>query len=94
MSCVDRLNIDCRHRAGFTYRLSRVKPRASEKMGGFIANNEDLFFFNDTFSGKQNIRGRVYYFFALHYTDIFSENRTSEDVKTFLWSSNQCDQIA
>ena len=36
-------------RAGFTYTLSRFKPRASEKMGasekmrGLITNNEDLF---------------------------------------------------
>ena len=43
MSHVDRLNMDRRHRAGFTYRLSRIKPRASEKIGGFIANNEDFF---------------------------------------------------
>ena len=34
--------MDCRHRAGFTYRLSRLKPRASEKMRGFITNNEDF----------------------------------------------------
>ena len=30
-------------------------------------------------------------FFSL-FTDIFSENRTSEDVKTFFCSSNQCEQ--
>ena len=36
--------MDCRRRARFTYRLSRLKPRASEKMGGLITNNEDLFF--------------------------------------------------
>ena len=35
--------MDCRHRAGFTYRLSRMKPRASEKIGGLIKNNEDFF---------------------------------------------------
>ena len=33
-------------RAGFTYRVSRLKPRASEKMRGLITNNEDLFFFS------------------------------------------------
>ena len=31
-------------RAGFTNRLGRLKPRASEKMRGLITNNEDLFF--------------------------------------------------
>ena len=36
--------MDCRCREGFTYRLSRLKPRASEKMGGLITNNDDLFF--------------------------------------------------
>ena len=38
--------MDCKHRAGLTYKLpvSRLKPRASEKMGGLIMNNEDLFF--------------------------------------------------
>ena len=41
---MDRLNTDCRHRAGFTYRLSRLKPSALKKMGGLITNNEDVFF--------------------------------------------------
>ena len=64
MSHVDRPNMGCRHRAGFTYRLSRLKHRASEKMGGLITNNEDLFFlFTDTFSGKQKIWGYVFLFF-------------------------------
>ena len=36
--------MDCKHRAEFTYRLSWLKPRASEKMGGLIKNNEDIFF--------------------------------------------------
>ena len=38
--------MDCRprHTAGFTCRLSKLKPRTSEKMGGLIMNNEDLFF--------------------------------------------------
>ena len=40
----DRPNKDCRHRVGFTHRSSRLKPRASEKMGGLITNNEDFFF--------------------------------------------------
>ena len=37
--------MDRRHRAGFTYGLSKLKPRASEKMGGHITNNEDFFLF-------------------------------------------------
>ena len=43
MSHVDRLNMGYRHMAGFTYKLSRLKPRVLEKMGGIITNNEDLF---------------------------------------------------
>ena len=87
--------MDCWHRTGFTYRPSRLKYRTSEKMGGLITNNEELFFlFTYTFIGKQNILGRVHFFFAVHYTDIFIENRASENVKTLFSSSNQCDQIA
>ena len=63
---LDRLMMDRRHRAGFTYGLSRLKPRASEKMGGFITNNEDLFFSSQILS---------------------VENRTSEDVHAFFYSS-------
>ena len=41
--------MDCRRRAGFTYRLSRLKPTESKKMGDLITKNEDLFFlFTDT----------------------------------------------
>ena len=47
--------MDCRHRDGFKYRLSRLKPRASEEIGGLITNNEDFFFFTVTLNGKQNI---------------------------------------
>ena len=88
--------MDCRYRAGFTYRLSRLKPRASEKMGGLIKNDGDLFFFLHRYSQWKTKHLRTeddIPFFALHQTDIFSENRTSEDVKTFFCSSNQCDQI-
>ena len=55
-------------RAGFTYRLSRLKLRASEKMEGLlenrglITNNEDFF---------------------LVFTNIFSENATSADMGPF-----------
>ena len=84
----------CRHRAGFTYRLSRLKPRASEKLGDLIINNEDFFSLHQYFQWKTEHLRTCTPFFALHYTDIFSENRTSEDVKTYFCSSNQCDQIA
>ena len=92
---MDRLNEDCRHGAGFTYRLSRLKPWASKKMWGLITNNEDLFFsLHRYFQWKtEHLRTCISFFFALHYTDIFSGNRTSEDVKTFFYFSNQCDQI-
>ena len=86
--------MDCRHRAGFTYRLNRLKPSASEKMGDLITNNKDFFFSSTILSGKNRTPEDMYtFFFAHHYTDIFSENRTSEDVKTFFCSSNQRDQI-
>ena len=84
MSYVNRLNIDCRRRAGFTNRLSRLKPRASEKMGGLITNNEDIFSLHRYFQWKTEHLRTCIPFFALHYTDIYSKNRTSEDVKTFL----------
>ena len=87
--------MDRRCRAGFTYRLSRLKPRASEKMGGLITNHEDLFFSSPILSVENRTSKDVYiFFFALHYTDVFSKNRTSEDVKTFFCPSSQCDQIA
>ena len=92
---MDRLNTDCRHRAGFTYRLSRLKPRASEKMRSLITNNEDLFFSSPILSEENRTSEDVYtFFFAIHCTDIFSENRTFENVKTFFCFSNRCDQIA
>ena len=78
--------MDCRHKAEFTYRLSGLKPRASEKMGGLITNNKNLFFsFHRYFQWKtEHLRVCIDLpFFALHYTAIFSENRTFEDVKTF-----------
>ena len=37
------LNIRSSGKAGFTNSLSRLKPRAAEKMRGLITNNEDLF---------------------------------------------------
>ena len=85
----------CRHRAGFTHRLSRLKPRVSEKMvGGVITNNEDFFFSSPILLVENRTSEYVHtIFFALHYTDIFSENRTSDDVKIFFCSSNQYDQI-
>ena len=36
----------------FTNRLSRLKPKASEKMKGFITNNEDIFCFTSIFAVK------------------------------------------
>ena len=86
----------CRHRAGFTYRLSRLKPRSLEKMKGLITNNEDLFLFTSPILSRENRTSEYVHTFFLLFTisDIFSENKTSEDVKTFCCSSNQCDQIA
>ena len=34
--------MDCRHRAGFTSRLSRLKPTASKKMGGLIKREREF----------------------------------------------------
>ena len=36
--------MDCKRRTAFTYIVSRLKSRASEKMGDLITNNEGLFF--------------------------------------------------
>ena len=85
MSHVDRLNTGCRHKAGFSYKLSRLEPRVSEKMRGIITNNEDLFFSSPILSGENRTSEDVYilFFFDFHYTDIYSKNRTSEDVHTF-----------
>ena len=63
--------MDCRHRAGYTFRLSRLKPWASEKMGGFIKNNEDLFFFM-ILSVENRTSEDVYTFFLLFAIPIFS----------------------
>ena len=70
MSFVDRLNMECRHRAGFTYRLSRLKPRASQKMGGLIKTNEDLFF--SSLSLEKRTSEVVYALFLLLTILIFS----------------------
>ena len=86
MSHVDRLNMDCRHRAGFAYRLSKLKPRASEKMGASSQTMKTFFSSSPILSVENRTSEDVYaFFFALHCrpSDIFSENRTSEDVKTF-----------
>ena len=56
----------CKHRAGFTYTLSRLKPRASVKMGGLITNNEDLFLFSSPILSRENRTSEdVKIFFAL-----------------------------
>ena len=88
MANVDRLNMVCRHRAGFTYnKLNRLKARASQKMGGLITNSEDLFFsLYRYFQWKTEHLRTCIPFFVLHDTKIFSENRTSEDVKTFFFA--------
>ena len=65
--------MDCRHRAGFTYRLSRLKPRASEKMGGLIKNNEDPFFLFMILSVENRTSEDVHTFFLLFAMPIFSE---------------------
>ena len=59
-------------RAEFTYRLNRLKPRASVKMEG-LGENE----------GPHHEQRRPFLFFALQ--RYFSENTTSEDVKTDLF---------
>ena len=61
-------------RAEFTYRLSRLKPKASEKMGGLGESK-----------GPHHEQRRPPLF--LVFTDIFSENTTSADVKTCFWFS-------
>ena len=87
--------MDCKHRAGLTYRVSRLKPRASEKMGDLITNNEDLFFSSPILLVANRTSEDVHTVFLLFTMPIlFSENGIFEDVKTFFSSSNQCDQIA
>ena len=53
--------------------------------GGLITNNQDLFsFFSPILSRENRTCEYVHAFFlVLHNTDIFSENRISDDVKTF-----------
>ena len=72
MSHEDRLSMDCKYRAGFTYRVSRLKPRASEKMGGLITNNEDLFFSLPILSVEKRTSEDVHTFFLLFTIPIFS----------------------
>ena len=62
----------CRHRAGCTYRLSRLKPTALKKMGGLITNNKDLFFLFMILSVENRISEDVYTFFLLFAIPIFS----------------------
>ena len=88
------LKMDCKHRAGLTYKVSRLKPRTSEKMGDLVTNNEDLFFSSPIlFLRKTEHLRTCIPFFALRYTNIISENGISENVKNFFCSSNQCDHI-
>ena len=75
--------MDCRRKAGFTYRLSRLKPSIGEN-GGLITNNEDLFFFSPILLAENRTsEDECIILLGLHYTDIFRENRTSENVKIF-----------
>ena len=67
-----RLTMNCMHRAGFRYRLSRLKPRASEKMGGLITNNEDLFSSSPILSVENRTSEDVHTFFSLFTILIFS----------------------
>ena len=57
--------MDCRHKPGFAYRLSRLKPRASEKMEGLITNNVDFFFSSPILSAENRTSEDVKMFFAL-----------------------------
>ena len=80
--------MDCRHWAGLTYRLSRLKPRASEKMGSLITNNEDLFSLHRYFRWKtEHLRTCVPLFCS-------SLHQYFQWKNTFFCFSNQCDQIA
>ena len=63
--------MDCRHRAGFTCRLSRLKLTASKKMGGLIKNNEDLFFLFMILSVENRISEDAYTFIFLFAKPIF-----------------------
>ena len=61
-----------------TCRLSKLKPRALEKLRGFITNNEDSFSF---FGNRPPIPGMG--------NTIFSENRTPENAQTFVFALHQ-----
>ena len=90
MPHADRLNMGGRHRAGFTCRLSRLKPRASKKMGVSSRTIKTFFSLHRYLQWKTEHLRTCIPFFCSYYTDIFSENMTSEDVKTFFFrSSNQ-----
>ena len=76
-------------------RISRPKPRASEKMEGLITNNEDIFFSLPILSVDNRTSEDVYTLICSSlYRYIIRCKRTPEDVKIFFCSSNQCDQIA
>ena len=65
--------MDCRHRAGFTYKVSRLKPRASEKMGVSSQTMKTLFFFSSPMLSMENRTSEdVYTFFLLFTIPIFS----------------------
>ena len=78
-----------RYRAGFTCRLSKLKSRASKNMGASSRTIKSFFSLHRYFQRKTEHLRTCIPLFALHYTDIFSENRTSEHVKTFFRSSSQ-----
>ena len=73
---MDRLNMDCRHRAGFTCRLSRLKHRALEKMGSFITNNEDFFLSSLMLSVQNRTSKNVYSVpFFLFFQSVLSNSK-------------------
>ena len=78
-----------RHSAGLSYRLSTLKPRASEKMGGLTTNKEDLFFSCPILSVENGTSEDVYIaytFFLLSTIRIFSVK--TEHLRTIFCSSN------
>ena len=55
------------------HRVSKLKPRASEKMGDLITNNEERFFSSPILSVENRTSDDVLYIFFLLYTlPIFS----------------------
>ena len=64
--------MDCRHKIGFTYRLSRLKPRASKKMGASSRTMKTFFLFM-ILSVENRTSEDVYTFFLLFAMPIFSE---------------------